>query len=72
MALTTEMVKRIIIANHMQTWKYRLRMVSSNAGKRGTLKKNPAMNVYSSKIMLATFHQDGESKDPYWLKVRQK
>ena len=52
-------IKRItIIANHIGTWKYRLRIVSFRIGSRGTGSKKPATTVYNNKKMVNTFHHE--------------
>src|SRR5687768_1299148 len=61
-AFTTDAVNRIIMLNHMETWKYRLRMVSFRISIRGTSNRfmlkmfSPAVSVYTSSTTDSIFH----------------
>ena len=50
-------IKRTIMANHIQTWKYMFRIVSFKMGRRGTFSKKPAIIVYASNRKDNIFHQ---------------
>ena len=56
-ALTTETEKRVIMAAHMGTWKYRLRMDWWRFPRSGTGVRNPAVKVYRSRMTETIFHQ---------------